>query len=196
METDHTPLYLQFYNAMLRLKRTTRHIPPPCKGLSHFEFMCLHVIANYTGEHPELPGIKASILSEITRTSRPAISQYINLLEEKGLIRRSASQTDRRVTYLCLTDNANAFLGESEEEAMRHLRLICDQLGHDDTVKAIELVEKLSQIIQSLSEQEAAAQHRQAEDGAPPPAGSHRQHPHRRTRRTAVPEFPPPFWKG
>lgn len=153
MELDHSPLYLQFYNSMLRLKRAGNRVPPPCKELSHFEFMCLNVIADYSREHPELPGIKASLLSELTRISRPAISQHINILEEKGFISRSTSKTDRRVTYLCLTESASVFLTERQTEFLQHLQLVCDLLGHDDTVKLIELTEKLSRIFISISEQ-------------------------------------------
>ncbi len=164
MELDNTPLYLQFYNAMLRLKRVTRRIPPPRKGISHFEFMCLNVISNYTSEHPELPGIKASLLSDITQTSRPAISQHINILEEKGLICRRASRSDRRVTYLCLTESAGDFLAGMEEDAMRNFRVICDQLGQEDTRKAIAIVAKVSRIILSCSAREPAQQPQAAAD--------------------------------
>lgn len=153
MEQDNTSLSLQFYNVMLRLKRSTRRLPPPCKEVSHFEFLCLNVIADYAEEHPELPGIKASILSERTHTSRPTTSQNINLLEEKGMIRRTASQTDRRVTYLCLTDRAKAFLIDHEAGFFRHIQQVTDLLGEEDTITMVALLEKLAGIMDSMARQ-------------------------------------------
>lgn len=153
MEQDNASLSLQFYNAMLQLKRSTRRLPQPCKELSHFEFLCLNVIADYAEDHPELPGIKASILSERTHASRPTTSQNINLLEEKGMIHRTASQTDRRVTYLCLTDTAKTFLIDHETGFLRHIQQVTDLLGEEDTVTMVALLEKLSRILDSIARQ-------------------------------------------
>lgn len=148
------PLYVQFYNASIKMHRASKKLPPPCKELSHFEFMCLKLIHEYGENNPELPGIKPSVLSEKTHVSRPAMSQHINALEGKGFIQRVASQTDRRVTYLALAPRGEELIKAQNEHLMRHLQQICDLLGHDDAIALIELTNKLTDIYLQIAEQE------------------------------------------
>ncbi|MDD5953063.1 MAG: MarR family transcriptional regulator [Oscillospiraceae bacterium] len=149
MEQNDSSLGFALYRSLMRLKRTGKRVPPPCKELSHFEFQCLHLIRDYTEEHPELPGLKASLLSAMTQTSRPAMSQHLNSMEEKGFLRRVTSRTDRRVTYLVITDQAAAFLAEAERVLQQHLDQICRELGRDDTARLIELFNKLTKILET-----------------------------------------------
>ncbi len=153
---QQTPIYVQFYNASTRLHRISKKLPPPCKDLSHFELMCLKIIYDYSVEHPDIPGIKPSTLSHLTKVSRPAMSQHINALEAKGCIQRVASQTDRRVTYLALSARGQELIQAQYDHLMRHLQTICDQLGHEDALTLIEITNKLCDIYLKITEQEQA----------------------------------------
>jgi DNA-binding MarR family transcriptional regulator len=57
-----------------------------------------------------------SELAEVRYTSRPAVSQAVDLLVEKGLISRKADPRDRRHVNLALTDLGNARLDEMFSE--------------------------------------------------------------------------------
>ncbi len=57
-----------------------------------------------------------SELAEIKQISRPAISQAVDLLVEKGLLTRQQSEDDRRFVKLDLTDNGHGLLNAIHEE--------------------------------------------------------------------------------
>lgn len=152
MEMDNAPIYLQFYECILRFKRTGQRIPRLNNGLSHPEFLCLDLLKTYMERHPELPGMKISLLSDLTNTSRPSISQHISSLEKKGYVMRTNSTKDRRVTYLCLTPEATTLFEQAEKNFMRFIQLICDKLGPEDTIKTMESINKLSQVLDAICE--------------------------------------------
>jgi DNA-binding MarR family transcriptional regulator len=54
----------------------------------------------------------ASELAEIRQISRPAISQAVDLLVEKGLISRQQDADDRRYIHLALTPNGDDLLNQ------------------------------------------------------------------------------------
>lgn len=51
-------------------------------------------------------------LAEIKHISRPAISQIVDVLVEKGLVTRKQDERDRRYVYLSLTKEGDAVLEE------------------------------------------------------------------------------------
>jgi DNA-binding MarR family transcriptional regulator len=157
MERDNTPLYLQFYNAMMQFKRQTRHLPPPHQGMSHMEFVCLHLIDDYTRENVGIPGMKMALLSQSMNLSKPTVSHLVNGLEEKELVMRLPSKQDRRVTYLCLTEKSRTLLQTGQEEMLRRLRQICDSLGHEDTETLIALINRLTDVFVTVLSDDSAA---------------------------------------
>lgn len=58
-----------------------------------------------------------SELAEVRRISRPAISQGVDALVNKGLIRRQQSTDDRRYIHLELTEDGNALMDQVFELA-------------------------------------------------------------------------------
>lgn len=153
MSQDTFPPYLEFYNAMLQMKRAVRRMPPPVVGLSHFEFMSLTILDDYCREHPDLPGMKVSLLGQMSEMSRPALSQHINNLEKKGMVTRIHGTTDRRVTFLHLTEKATLFLAEQESRVLQNIRRVCDLLEPKDTEKMIELIHKMLPIFNTIAEE-------------------------------------------
>lgn len=150
---QETPLYLQFHQALLRAKHLAHKLPPPCDGLTNFEYMTLNMLYNYLEEHPELPGMQVSLLSDATHLSRSAISQHIKLMEERNLVERISSRTDRRVTYLILTDTAIAHLRRHEETHLARLRAFCERLGEADTRTIIAITNRMSEIFREIREE-------------------------------------------
>ena len=154
MEQENNPLYLQFYHSLMQLKHLGRRMPSPKHKLSPPEFMTLSVIRRYREEHPELPGMKISLLCEVTHLSRPAVSQHVNGLEDRGYVRRSSSRADRRVTYLTLTDEAEALLKECRESMLHRTKRMCELLGEEDTKALIALSDKVAKVMAVITEEE------------------------------------------
>lgn len=71
-------------------------------NISMVQFHILRHI--YHGAH------SVSDLAERLQTSRPAISQAVDLLEEKALVTRRQDQADRRFVQLDLTDNGYSLI--------------------------------------------------------------------------------------
>lgn len=88
-------------------------------------------------------GIKMSEISKRMNVSRPAITQMINYLEEKGYAERVLTKNDRRVVNVCLTEAGNEVLKKCESTGIAMLNQITDSLGESDTEELIRIVNKL-----------------------------------------------------
>ena len=60
-------------------------------------------------------GIPAKEISRRTALASSTLTSMLDRMEAQGLIRREASAKDRRVTLICLTDEARRLKGKYEE---------------------------------------------------------------------------------
>lgn len=140
----------RLWQAMHRLKRA-QGWPPQFLGLSRGEFFMLHQVARLE-KHKEgdAPGGKISDLSTATEMSKPAVSQMLNALEDKGLIERIMTKSDRRVVYVRLTDTGRERLAASGRQMAALLDAIVRELGPEDTKELTRLMDKLYQIVEKI----------------------------------------------
>lgn len=87
-------------------------------GLTHFEYWVLAMLSESEGHTLPL-----SALAGLTRASLPRLSHVVRRLEERGLLRRSPSPHDARVTDATLTDAGWLLVQEAAP-------------GHVETVRA------------------------------------------------------------
>ncbi|MEG0771305.1 MAG: MarR family transcriptional regulator [Clostridia bacterium] len=87
-------------------------------------------------------------LSKELCVSVPAVSQMINALEEKGLVVRVPSETDRRIVKVKLTDSGNDFLKRSLDILFRYIDDILYKMGENDSTELISLLLKLETLMQ------------------------------------------------
>jgi len=86
-----------------------------------------------------------SDLATAKNISRPAISQAVDLLVNKGLITRTQSTEDRRFVELKLTDSGNALLDTVFKETRAWMKELLSCLTNEelDTIaKAMEALKK------------------------------------------------------
>lgn len=128
------------------LGRFKRHKPlfPVYWGVTPVEFFTLNIIEQY--QNPDLGGIKASSIGEISHMSRPAVSQMLNALEKKGCIMRVTTEEDRRVVLVCLTESGKEILRESKKMFSVMVDRIYEEFGEKDTKKFIELLNRYQAI--------------------------------------------------
>lgn len=82
-------------------------------------------------------------LGRIFGVTAPAISETIESLVRKGLLRREPHETDRRAVILLLTDEGSS-LNERAEQAERALaREVLDPLADDEVETLLELATKV-----------------------------------------------------
>lgn len=74
---------------------------------------CLLTKLMYVRENQEgRQGIKVSELAKKLEVSVPSVSRTLNHLEKKGYVMRYEDKKDRRITYVCLTEQGSSILEE------------------------------------------------------------------------------------
>lgn len=114
------------------------------------EFMFLNSLYCYMKSHTQESenGIKATSISRYTGLPKPAVSKMLNGLEQKQLIIRSHSKSDRRVVNIIITQNGFEYLSQAKEYFENLSNLIVDELGSEDSEKFINLMEAVIDVIE------------------------------------------------
>lgn len=146
---ENRDLTNQLLEALGKFKRQ-RILYPTASGVPRGEFFMLHNIDVYARKHPEEPGIKISILSAKTGMSMPAVSQMLNSIEEKGLVERCMTKSDRRVVYVRLTDLGNRMMESSMKEFAKLMEQIVEEFGEENTTTLIDLFNRLNDVIAEI----------------------------------------------
>jgi len=92
-------------------------------------------------------GVTISTLSERLEISKSAVSQMINVLEDKGYVERITTKNDRRIVYVRLTESGEQSLEKSLQSLLKHLNQVFDKMGEEDTETLLELLNKLYIIV-------------------------------------------------
>lgn len=111
------------------------------------EMMVLH----YLAKHHAAGGIpRQSDLSAFMGLSPSTVTPLLNALEERRFITRTHSDTDRRVVFIELTKDGDAFLDHVHGEVTGMLGGMVDFLGLEDSRELIRLMEKSMQYFNTL----------------------------------------------
>lgn len=112
--------------------------------LPRSEIMMLKMINLDTSQNE---GVTISTLSERLEISKSAVSQMINVLEDKGYVERITTKNDRRIVYVRLTESGEQSLEKSLQSLLKHLNQVFDKMGEEDTETLLELLNKLYIIV-------------------------------------------------
>lgn len=119
-------------------------------GMPHGEFSMMQTIRhNDKGD-----GVTMSELSEFSQITKPAVSQIINVLEDKGYVERVTTKKDRRIVRVSLTEEGERAVKASCEIASRKLNKVLDRMGQEDADAFLELLDKFSTIVSNYHEDE------------------------------------------
>ncbi len=147
MELSQKEMLMQ---AMHRMKKA-QVWPPFFPGVSRGEFFMLHKIEHLVkNKDTEKPGAKITDLSVAAEMSKPAVSQMLNSLEEKGMIERVMTKNDRRVVYVNLTEQGKTQLEKIAKQMDSLLDEIVKELGQEDTEEFARLLNKLNHILEEI----------------------------------------------
>jgi DNA-binding MarR family transcriptional regulator len=89
----------------------------------------------------------SSELAEVFDVKKSAITAIINRLFEKGLIKRTRDENDRRVVYLTLTDKGNKLYEKTEERIHKLVESFITQFDQAEITQFIETYEKLNHVL-------------------------------------------------
>lgn len=93
------------------------------------------------------------ISSELARRlniTRSAVSQLVTKLEKRGIVKRAASPTDRKIFYVVLSDASLAVFNQQCSEANKLINQVVGEFGKEKTDKLIELAEEFAAVFDKL----------------------------------------------
>jgi len=76
-------------------------------------------------------------IAEFLDRDKNTVSEVMRLLEKKGYITRTVSETDLRAKYICLTDKGYDLLGKSVREMVRMNECFFPERDENDELKKL-----------------------------------------------------------
>lgn len=131
---------------MMQKIHKLKHLKKMPGELPRSEFMILKTIQGMSAEEE----VTISSLSEHLEITKPAVSQIINSLEDKGFVERITTKIDRRLVYVRLTENGQAFLEKNYRAFIAGMNMVFARMGEKDTGELLRLITKLYEIIAEL----------------------------------------------
>ena len=105
---------------------------------------------------------KNIISSELARRlgiTRSAVSQIVTKMEQRGIVKRVASPTDRKIAYICLSESTMAVFEEQCRHANETMQRIVDIYGEDKIRIFFEEYDALRKVVdQVMKEREQSKQ--------------------------------------
>jgi DNA-binding MarR family transcriptional regulator len=137
----------QFIQVMQRMQKNSLNFKHDI-GMPHSEYALMQLIDCHAQKSD---GLTVTALSELIQISKPAVSQIINVLEDKGYVERITTKKDRRIVYVKLTGQGEEALSGAREIASKRLMRVLDKMGEDDAQTFIQLFDKFSIILSDIS---------------------------------------------
>lgn len=91
-------------------------------------------------------------LAEVFKVKKSAITAIINRMWDKGLIKRTRDENDRRIVYLTLTERGKKLYFISEKRIYHLVELFISQFDETEIKQFIQTYEKLNSILQEIKE--------------------------------------------
>lgn len=137
-----------------KMRRARNWVPVIAGISSRGEFFMLHCIGAHEEHLGEADsGIKISDLSSHMKMSMPAVSQMINLLEDKGYVERYLTKKDRRVVYVHLTPTGKDEFIKQKKHVAAIMDQIMDRIGETDIDELIRLLNKFYDTMEEMRQE-------------------------------------------
>lgn len=91
------------------------------------------------------PGLNQSGLARLLGIERSTMVAVIDGLEERGLVARKKSGSDKRAYLLALTKAGNALLARVEPKVRRHEKRIAADLDTDEVASLVHLLKRVAE---------------------------------------------------
>lgn len=114
--------------------------------LSQMEGMILFYLDHNLSEENTL-GIKVSSITKDLDIPKPTTSKMLNSLEERGFILRKIDRSDRRVTYISITEEGYAYIKKMRTIRNQYINDLMNKLGEHDARELIRIIDKLDRIV-------------------------------------------------
>lgn len=163
----------EFLDAMTGVRKASK-IPHFFSELSYSElavFRAMRFLSD--GCLPE-ELVKTSDISAHLQISKPALSQVINKLEDKGLVERVTQKSDRRSAYVRFTRKGIGMFKRQNAQMHEAISMVVEKMGYEDTLRFIALMKKFHEVVAQVDMEEVQRRLGKAQGGnaeAPPHEG-------------------------
>lgn len=137
----------QLVDAMRRFRKVGMPFPPHL-NLSMSELILMSAIDKHT-DSPGQPVNISKIQCRIHAT-KPATSQMLKALEQKGYIQREIDPSDRRKISVRLTPTGDVILAQSRTYSNSVLDEMISRFGEDNAKELVRLLSLLADVSESL----------------------------------------------
>jgi DNA-binding MarR family transcriptional regulator len=96
-------------------------------------------------------------LAESEVLAQPSVTQLVDKLERRDLVRRSRSSDDGRVVLVSISPAGRAQLASTRAELSAMLRATVEQLGDDELAALVAASETLARLIETVQQPARAA---------------------------------------
>ena len=137
-------------DACYQAKRIREMLPPLPEGIvsSHIRYMDMIQKLQKQKDH-----VKVSDLSDVLNIPRPGVTRTIKEMEKKGLVQKTASPDDGRVTYISLTDHGKEISEKYNENYFNELTPYLDDISDADADCMVQTIQKFYDIMCERSAQ-------------------------------------------
>ena len=143
-----------FMNTLLAVRKERKFFPCLCK-LRYSEMAVLSAICFLSEGTPQTEAVKTSDICAYLKISKPAASQILNHLEDKGIVKRLQLKTDRRSAFVHITEEGKKIFKKEQLRLREATRKIMEKMGEDDARKFVELLRKFHGILESMNWEES-----------------------------------------
>ena len=100
-------------------------------GVSNLSRTEFHLLREVILEAEKGKNIISSELARRLGITRSAVSQIVTKMEQRGIVIRVSSPTDRKIAYICLSESSMAVFEEQCKQANETMKRIVELYGED-----------------------------------------------------------------
>lgn len=129
-------------------KRVRELLPPLPRGVRPSYVQYLDVIETLESHGVR---VKVSDISDTLHLPRPGVTRTVKEMEDKGYLRKIASEEDGRVTYLAITDSGKRLSQIHNAQFFAQLAPLLADISDEDAACTVRTIQKLYDVMSKRS---------------------------------------------
>lgn len=130
-------------------KRVRELLPPLLRGVRPSYVQYLDVIETLESHGVR---VKVSDISDTLHLPRPGVTRTVKEMEDKGYLRKIASEEDGRVTYLAITDSGKRLSQIHNAQFFAQLAPLLADISDEDAACTVRTIQKLYDVMSERSD--------------------------------------------
>ncbi|MGD1119915.1 MAG: MarR family transcriptional regulator [Dehalococcoidales bacterium] len=140
MDKTREDLLQTLIQRLMSVMRHARHGSPPPEPILKLTPPQLHLLFSISMKKE---GVSAKELAERSSVTPGAVTQFVDMLVEKGLVAREGDSSDRRIVRLKLTDLAQSQLEQFKKDQVASMSRVFEPLSNRELKVLVALFSKM-----------------------------------------------------